>query len=121
MSNQPPAPSGAESFRTAYARHFGCAEDVFEEKLFWHCLPPSGRPVAALAELLNPSFYHPDFQCLYLVGEALNMDEIRAEANKIREAWHLRKGFVRGVLRARLSGRRLIAIAGSVWGTPKSP
>jgi hypothetical protein len=120
MSNQPQAVSGQESFRAAYARHFGCAEEVFEEKLFWQCLSPLARPVATLADLVTPTFYNPDFDCLRLVGDALDMDEIRVEANKLREAWHLRKGLVRGLLRARLSGRRLIAIAESVWRPPRS-
>ena len=120
MLNQPQAISGGESFRSAYARHFGCAEDVFEEKLFWQCLPRLARPVATLADLVTPTFFNPDLDFLRLVGDARSINDIKDEANRLREASNLRKGFVRNLLRARLSGRRLIAVAAQVWGVPRT-
>jgi hypothetical protein len=116
MANEHSSPPDGQTFRQAFCAHIKCSDDVFEDKLFWRCLPPLIRPLAVLIELLNPAFFMAEFEVIRAVGEAKVLEDIVAEANKLHDTQHLRVGFLRGTLKVRVSGRRMVKIGTSVWG-----
>jgi hypothetical protein len=116
MANDHGSTSGGEKFRTAYCAHFKCRDEVFEEKIFWRCLPPHARPLAFLLELTTPSFFVGEFEVMRNAGEATDLEDIVAEANKLHDTQHLRVGFLRGALKVRVSGRRLVNVGNLIWG-----
>lgn len=115
MTNEQSSTPGKLNFRSAFCERFKCGEEVFEEKLLWCCLPPTAKPVAFVVELVNPTFFAGEFEIIRAVGEATDLEDIVAEANKLHDTLHLRKGFLRGTLRVRASGRRLVKVASSIW------
>jgi len=119
MANENGITRPAGKFRADFCAHFKCRDEVFEEKLFWRCLAPHARPLAFVLELTTPSFFLGELEVLRSAGEATDLEDIIAEANKLHDTQHLRVGFIRGVLQVRLSGRRMVKVAEGIWGKPR--
>lgn len=103
------------TFRQAYCARFGCAEQDFESQLLRRCLPLTSRPLAWLLRLCLPRFFEAELEVVANLGLARSLAEIDFAANELASVPESRTGLLRGVLRQRLSGRRLMAVAAAVW------
>lgn len=101
-------------FKAHFCRHFGCAEEKFEQELFWRALPPLARLPAWLIVRLAPHYYRREFQFLTKLGRVRGFDELRLKANSARWSASMRSGVVRKWLRMRISGRRLLSVGTEV-------
>lgn len=102
------------NFKTAFCERFEHPHENFENRVFWNALHPEMKPVALLIRWLRPSFFRSDLDCIRSIAHAESKEEVRAIINSLQYDPTFKRGFFRGVLRVRISGRRLTRLAGRV-------
>ena len=98
-------------FREAVCRKFGCASDSYAEVVFWHCLYPHAVWPAKLIRRLYRYYFDLDFELLDLIAGCTEPHELRALVDSHRYH-HPTQSLLRGLLRIRLSGQRVINLGG---------
>ncbi len=96
-----------KTFRELYCEHHGIAYEKFERVLLWRCLHWQARPIYWLLGL-NRDYYSADFDFIRGVGDLRRRSDFRNEAAEFH--YHPgNRGFLRTMLRMRLSSHRLQA------------
>jgi hypothetical protein len=108
--------SQTEDFKTAYCKRSKCPGEAFEKRLLRECLAPHVRPLAFVIRLFRRDFFRWDVEFLRRVGQARAVDAIALDVEVLRQDSRLRRGFLRGILRVRISSRRLTRLAQEVFG-----
>jgi hypothetical protein len=120
VSRNRPSPPRAEpmntpeNFKTAFCDRFDSPPENFEERVFWSAMHPEVKPMAFLIRCLWPKFFAPDLDCIRRLATAESKDEVRAIINSFQYDPSFKRGFFRGFLRVRISGRRLTRLASRV-------
>jgi hypothetical protein len=102
----------SRNFKSLFCERFGCSFESFENLLFWKSLPPGRRLFAFVISLLFPQFFYRDFEHIRLLAQANSKHEISALINALPHDYLLSQGLLRGILRVRISGYRLMRLAG---------
>ena len=102
------------NFKTAFCDRFAHPQVNFEKEVFWNALHPEMRPVAFLIRKLWPGFFHSDLDCIRSIANAESKQEVRAIIASLHYDPKFNRGFIRRVLRVRISGRRIMRLAGRV-------
>ena len=105
------------NFKTAFCARFAYQQEHFERHLFWNTVHPEIKVVAFLIRCFRPSFFRSDLDCIRSLATAETKEEARAIVNSLNFDPNFKRGFFRGFLRVRISGRRLTRIAGKVLTT----
>ncbi|MBI5478009.1 MAG: hypothetical protein HY906_04090 [Deltaproteobacteria bacterium] len=96
------------TFREACCERFGVGPEAFEDAVLRHCLYPHARPVARLLRRrARRGYFDPDLDLIRAVAECTGLSAMAATLN-VHRYHHADAGFWRGLLRVRLSGRRLM-------------
>jgi len=114
--SQPPAEpmNSTYNFKTAFCSRFEHPQEHFEQRVFWNALHPEAKPLAWLIRWLRPNFFASDLDCIRSIATAESKGEVRAIINSLQYDPTFKKGFIRGRLRIRISGRRLTRLAARV-------
>ena len=104
------------NFKTAFCARFEHPQENFEQRVFWNAMHPEAKPVALLIHCLRPKFFASDLDCIRSLATAESKQEIRAIINSLQYDPAFKRGFIRGFLRVRISGRRLTRLAARVLG-----
>ena len=107
-------PGLGRNFKTAFCARFEFPQENFERRVFWNALHPQAKPLALLIRFLRPNFFHSDFDCIRSVATAETKQEVCAIINSLQYDPAFKRGFFRGLLRIRISGRRLTRLAAKV-------
>jgi hypothetical protein len=107
--------SQTPDFKTRFCQRFECRSDKFEKKLFWQAINPNAKPLAFIMNCIDRDFFYKDFDYIQRLAAASAKREVLAIVNSFPFDPHFGKGFLRGVLRVRISGRRLIEISEQVF------
>jgi hypothetical protein len=102
----------SQNFKSLFCERFDCSFETFETFLFWKSVPPGMRPVAFAISQLRPKFFYWDFDHIRQIAQADSKHEITALINALPYDGVLNQGLLRGVLRVRISGHRLMRLAG---------
>ena len=102
------------NFKTAYCARFEYPHENFEKRVFWKAIHPEVKPVAFLINYLWPGFFRIDIDCIRSVAAAQSKREVGAIINSLHYNPAFKRGFFRGFLRVRISGRRLTRLAAKV-------
>jgi hypothetical protein len=102
------------NFKTAFCERFEHPHEHFENRVFWNAIHPEMKPVALLIRWLRPSFFASDMDCIRSIATAESKQEVRAIVASLQYDPAFNRGFIRGVLRIRISGRRLTRLAARV-------
>ena len=105
------------TFKTAFCARFEYPQDKFEQRVFWNAMNPEIKLVAFFISCLRPSFFRSDLDCVRSLGTAETKQEVRAIVDSLRFDPDFKRGFFRGFLRVRISGRRLNRLASKVQMT----
>jgi hypothetical protein len=103
-----------QTFKTAFCARFAQPQDNFEKRVFWNAMHPEIKPVALLINCVWPGFFRSDLDCIRSVATAETKQEVRAIVNSLQYDPAFKRGFFRGFLRVRISGRRLTRLAARV-------
>lgn len=99
-----------KTFRERCCEELGIPPEAFEEEVLWRCLYPDTVWLGKLLWQINPRCFDPDIELIQQVSDCTTASEMRAELNDFR--YHQPVcGFLRKVLRIRLSGQRLVDFA----------
>jgi hypothetical protein len=98
---------------------YQCAPEDFEERVFWHCLHARGVFWARLLWRLNRGLFDPDFDLIRQVKTQKDLAGVKSELVYFRDR-HPPAGLFRGRLRVRLSGERLLDLAGELFRSPQT-
>ena len=85
----------------------------FDERLFWLCLYPHAVALARLLWQLNRAYFEPDFALVKQVKFLTRADEVVLEIEGFRLR-RRRAGLLRGLVKVRISGRRLLDTASRI-------
>src|SRR4051812_39194073 len=99
-------PTRIQPFRQAFCERFSKSKDVFEERLFWDAIPPTVRPIGRVVRYLSPDFFQVDFDFIRKLAAAESQREVARMVNNVRFDPRFSRGFLRSVLRVRISGGR---------------
>lgn len=107
-----------KTFRELYCEHHGVAYERFERVLLWRCLHWQARPFYWLM-WVNRDYYSADFEFIRGVGDLRGRRDFRNEAAEFH--YHPgNRGFLRTVLRMRVSSKRLQSVFERVVNSPHS-
>jgi hypothetical protein len=114
--SQPPAEpmNTTYNFKSAFCARYESSQENFEQRVFWNAMHPEAKPVALLIRCLRPNFFASDLDCIRSIAAAESKQEVRAIINSLQYDPAFKKGFFRGFLRVRISGRRLMSLAAKV-------
>jgi hypothetical protein len=98
------------NLREAVCESLGCPTEQFEDTVFQLCLYPHARRLARLISAFSPGFFALDRAVIKEAGNAVSVREVQVEIESFAQA-NRQSGLLRGLLRIRLSGRRLLHLA----------
>jgi hypothetical protein len=104
-----------KSFRSCFCERFNCPDSEYEERAFTKCLYLRARCLVPLLRLYHPSLFDQDFELLRRLGNTTGRLEASIEILKFHDL-NLDAGFLRGVLRIRVSGRKVSLLAARLFG-----
>lgn len=107
-----------KTFRELYCEHHGVACESFERVLLWRCLHWQARPFYWLL-WVNRDYYAADLEFIRGVGGLRSRRDYRNEAAEFH-SHPGNRGFLRTVLRMRVSSKRLQAVFERVISLPHS-
>ena|ERR1043165_9897395 len=93
---------------------FNCLPDDFNETVFWLCLFPHAIFLARLLWRVHRNYFSQDFVLLESLKPLTSIADVRAELNYFNYR-HPQRGFLRGYLKVRISGRRLMTLADKLF------
>ena len=109
-SVQEPRRTEPEHFRSICCRRLGCPEAEFEDRVLSHCLYRHARWLAPVLQRINPAHFALDLELVRWCATATTVPQFVSEMRAFPPR-NRRRGFMRGLLRVRLSAGRLIALA----------
>ena len=99
------------TLKEAVCKRFNCAQELYEQRLFWRCLYRHALPVAALVHWLDPEYFldvfREDFDFIREIGDVRDPDVFQVELDRFYGRNVRDKGWIRGALSVRISGKRL--------------
>jgi hypothetical protein len=102
----------AKTFKEAFCERFNCPPEQYERRLFWRCLYRHALPLAALIHWLDTEFYRDvfreDFDFIREIGTVKDEDVFQVELDRFYGRNVRDKGWIRGTLLVRVSGKRLL-------------
>jgi hypothetical protein len=102
------------NFKTAFCARFEYQQEHFEQRVFWDAVHPEIKIVAFLISFFRPSFFRSDLDCIRSIATAETKQEVHVIVSSLRFDPNFNRGFFRGFLRVRVSGRRLTRLANKV-------
>jgi len=99
------------SFREAFCSKFGCPPEGYESRVFWQCLYRHALPLAGLIYPVSRNFFGEDFRAIKQLGLSRSPVEFRQEVEAFRYLNRTRAGILRGRLKIRVSGQRLVRLS----------
>ena len=103
----------SKTFRELCASRLGIPAEAFEEAVLMECLPPKHRFIGRLRWRFNRSYFFSDLELIRTVADCATMSEVTSEVTDFF-GHHEVVGFQRRLLHARLSGQRLVNLAGKL-------
>jgi hypothetical protein len=104
----------AASFCDLFCKAFECAPEEFDQRAFWLCLYPHAVLPARFIWILNRGYFKQDLELTGLVKHLTSSDEVVLEVERFR-SYYRTTGLLRGLLRVRISGRRVLKLAGRLF------
>ena len=102
-----------KTFREACCEKLRIPEDGFEEVVLWRCIPPHHLLIGRLQWRFNRAYFNSDLKLIRLVADCTSLGDLRAGLTDHRSS-NPNYGFQRRLLRARLSGQRLVDFASTL-------
>jgi hypothetical protein len=113
-----PGPGGettnATDFLTLFCEKFGCDPRKFKKCVFVECVHPEGQALARCLHLFRPRLFERDLDLIERVKNATSFTQIERLVD-YEEAKYTPEGLVRLVLKARVSKKRLLALAQTLF------
>jgi len=113
-----PAPNGEHptgtDFLTLFCEKFGCDRRKFKKCVFVECVHPEGQALARCLHLFRPRLFERDLDLIERVKNATSFDQIQRLVDYY-EAKYTPEGLVRLVFKARVSKKRLLALAETLF------
>src|ERR1043165_5854393 len=98
------------TFRELCCEQLGIAEEKFEIAVLRRCFPRHHILISKFLWRLHPRSFAPDLELIHAVADCTDLSTLRAELSD--HLYHYpNRGFWRRVMRARLSGQRLLNFA----------
>ena len=108
------------TFFERYCEVYHCSFQEFGESVFRQCLPPAAAGWARWLRPVSGSTFKTDFELIERVAGLTSADDVHSEVEWFRYQ-HPPAGLLRGTLRVRISGRRLLKLSASLLGQNHFP
>jgi hypothetical protein len=100
-----------KTFKEAACERFNCSQERYEHRLFWYGLHRLALPVAVFIRWLDREFFldlfQEDFDFLREIGSVKDPEVFQVELDRFYGRNVRDKGWIRGTLSIRVSGKRL--------------
>ena len=101
-------------FRTAYCRIYNCPEEEFEPRVLAQTLFLHTRVIRAILRTFRPASFYAEYLVVKQAGDKVLLSDVQLDIDFYQHK-HVVGHLFRESLNMRLSGRRLIKLAGSVF------
>ncbi len=108
----------AMDFRVLCCRHFGCASQEYELKVFWYCMHDHALVPARILHKFDREFFWWDFLLIRSLAVVTTIEEMEAELNNYRYQYRV-FGFFRRNLRIRVSGQKILDLSHKLFSSEK--
>ncbi len=108
-------------FQDACCARLGIPPTAFEKRVLMASLPPHYRPFGILMWSVYGTYFQPDLLLIRAVAGCASVNQVIAEVNYLHKIGFPQQGFMRGLLRFRMSGNRLIRFAKQFLPTVTPP
>jgi hypothetical protein len=99
----------AKSFETACCERFQCPSKDFPTAVLWHCFHPRGLKIGRVLHRISPAYFESELELIRWLAKCTEFQELKNELEGYR--WlHPDFGLLRGWLKVRISGLRLLAL-----------
>lgn len=105
-----------KSFKDAFCERYRCSPDRFVIRIFKKALYRRARFLAPLVMLISRRFFRLDIDLVNEVGASRSWSDFNGVITNHVQSSHLRSGFLRNVLKLRVSCHRLKRIAMKLFG-----
>ena len=107
-------------FRSAFCAHYHCPNEDFERTALLKVLHRRSLPLAWIILRVAPSYFAADYQILRHFGALTRKSNFYSDALDVRHDYSRLQasGFLRRVLKMRISGQRLLKVASEIWQKP---
>ena len=102
------------SFCDLFCRATQCSPEDFDNRVFWLCIYPHAVLPARLIGRVNRDYFKQDLELIERIKHLSKSKEVELELERFRYS-RGSQGFLRGVLKMRISGRRLMDLAGRLF------
>lgn len=102
-------------FRSCFCDRYNCPDSEYEARALIKCLYLRARFLAPVLRFYQPSLFDQDFELIRRLGKTTGRLEANSEILRFHDL-NLEAGFLRGVLRLRVSGRKASQLAARLFG-----
>lgn len=102
------------SFQDLYCQAHRCPPEEFHKQVLKKCLFPKAAASARLLWQVNRSYFKPDLELIDQIKNATDLDDVRTELDDFYHR-HPPVGLLRDHLKVRVSGQRLLSVAGRLF------
>ncbi len=106
------------NFKSAFCRAFGCRPEDYEPAVFRRALFRHALPFAWWLRWRDPEFFREDLDFIHEVGGLTDPDLFRQEVNYFYGRNLRDRGWLRTLLRIRVSGKRLMRLRRRLFPEP---
>lgn len=105
------------TFQERFCRVYHHTPARFEKSMFWLCLYPHTFPLALLIRWVRPRYFADDFELIRWLAGTRDLEGVSMELKNFQYSRRNRRSWLRRVLRVRLSGRKIMALADEVFSS----
>jgi hypothetical protein len=98
------------SFRERFCERYHCEPSAFEERAFFKCVPLRVWPLAKILFRRDPGIFKEDLEFMRELGGIRDPLIFKSELNRYHGRNVRERGFIRGFLGVRVSGKRAIKL-----------
>ena len=109
-----------KTFKELFCETFQCPPEKYEARALRRLLHDHAKFLLLLPRRTSSSVFRDDFKLLRDLGEAVDFREVAAMMDEFRLSTVLHRNLLRRTLKIRLSGRKIIRLAGEFFGASES-
>ena len=104
-----------KNFKILFCERFGYPISKYQAAAFKKCLYGRAKLIAPLIRILDRNFFAQDLKFIQILGESRHAEEARSDLLDFQDANLAGKPYLRRRLKLRVSGRKAIELARTVF------
>jgi len=104
------------TFRERFCEYYKCGPEEFEQNVFWRTLHRHAYFLARWWHRRDPLIFKEDYDFIHEIGGVRDPLIFKSELNRYHGRNVRERGWIRGTLHVRVSGKRVIRLKNKIFG-----